>query len=144
MQKNPEYPEQNLKQMWFPGEHGCVGGGSEENCGLSDGALLWMIEESQKLGIEFDVTKVITGINPDPKAHFDNTTKGIFKATQTHLRRVDENPANLHQSVTERWSALGEYYRPKNLAVHIVYLDDMSNNLSNIAKADSSLLQTGV
>ena len=132
MQQNPEYLEQNLKQIWFPGEHGCVGGGSKENIGLSDGALLWMIEESQKLGIEFDVTKVITGINPNPKIPFDNTPKGIFKAAQAHLRRVDENEASLHKSVIERWSALGEYYRPKNLAIHQAYLNDSSNS-SNIA-----------
>ena len=132
MQQNLEYSKQTLKQMWFPGNHGCVGGGSEENSGLSDGALLWMIEESQKLGIEFDDTKVITGIKPNPKIPFDNEPKGIFKKTGVHLRRVDENELNLHQSVIDRWSALGEYYRPKNLAMHQAYLNNPSNS-SNIA-----------
>jgi uncharacterized protein (DUF2235 family) len=133
MQKSTNNSSQSLKQIWFPGTHGCVGGGSQENSGLSDGALLWMIEESQRLGIEFDTTKIIKGINPNPRISFDNELKGIFKAARTHLRRVDENEANLHQSVIDRWSALKEHYRPKNLAIHLAYLDDMSNNLLNIA-----------
>ena len=128
MQQNTEHQNQNLKQVWFPGTHGCVGGGTEKNSGLSDGALLWMIEESQKLGIEFDTTKVITGINPNPKIPFDNELNGIFKAARTHLRRVDENEANLHQSVIDRWFALGKDYQPKNLAIHQVYLNNQSNS----------------
>jgi len=47
-------PEQDVKQVWFPGDHGDVGGG-HPNKGLSDGALLWMMDEAEAaIKIEFD------------------------------------------------------------------------------------------
>ena len=128
MEKSPENPRQSLKQMWFAGNHDCIGGGEERNSGLSDIALSWMIEESQKLGIEFDLTKIITGIKPNPKIPFDNDPQGIFKNMGIHLRRVDENQDNLHPSVIERWSALGDYYRPENLAIHQAYLNSFTSS----------------
>ena len=127
MQKSTNNSEQRLKQIWFPGDHGCVGGGTSENSGLSDGALLWMIEESQRLGIEFDTTKVVKSINPDPTIPFDNEPKGIFKTARTDLREVDENEDNLHHSVIERWSAV-EDYRPANLAIHQAYLNNVNSS----------------
>ena len=127
MQKSTNNSEQSLKQIWFPGDHGCVGGGTSENSGLSDVTLLWMIEESQRLGIEFDTTKVVFGINPDPTIPFDNEPKGIFKTARTDLREVDENEDNLHHSVIERWSAL-EDYRPANLAIHQAYLNNVNSS----------------
>lgn len=134
MEKSPENPSQNLKQMWFSGNHICIGGGEERNSGLSDIALSWMIEESQKLGIEFDINKIITGISPNPKISFDNEPQGIFKNTETHLRRVDENYDNLHPSVLERWDVLEEYYRPKNLAIHQAYLNGFTSYYNLILK----------
>ena len=82
----------------------------------------------------FDLSKIITGIKPNPKIPFDNKPQGIFKRMDVHLRRVDENQDNLHQSVIERWSALGDYYRPENLAMHQIYLNSFAHS-SNIAKA---------
>ena len=40
--------------MWFPGDHGDVGGGHWRK-GLSDGALDWMMREATAaIGLEFD------------------------------------------------------------------------------------------
>ncbi|MEM8720706.1 MAG: DUF2235 domain-containing protein [Cyanobacteria bacterium P01_G01_bin.39] len=122
MQKSPSNKFQNLKQVWFAGNHGCVGGGEEQNRGLSDISLSWMIDESQALGIEFDLSKIIPKLNPNHKIPFDNEVKGIFKNTGVHLRRVDENEIYLHPSVKNRWLDLGEFYRPKNLIMHQKYL----------------------
>lgn len=97
--------EGTLKQVWFPGDHGCVGGGTKEQNGLSDGALQWMIDESKVLGLEFDESKVPDGIKPDSTIPLDNTSKG--------KRKVD--CAALHSSVIERWSKV-DNYRPKNLS----------------------------
>ena len=44
MKKHPDTESQRVIQKWFPGSHGCVGGGTEENRGLSDAALQWMID----------------------------------------------------------------------------------------------------
>jgi uncharacterized protein (DUF2235 family) len=37
---------QDMKQIWFPGDHCDVGGGHKDDTGLSDGALLWMIDQA--------------------------------------------------------------------------------------------------
>lgn len=44
---------QELKQVWFAGAHSDVGGGYEET-GLSDIALLWMVDQARRHGLEFD------------------------------------------------------------------------------------------
>ncbi|MEJ2862112.1 DUF2235 domain-containing protein [Actinomycetospora flava] len=46
-------PDQDIDQVWFPGDHCDVGGGHGDDDRLSDGALAWMIEEAQKAGLPF-------------------------------------------------------------------------------------------
>jgi uncharacterized protein (DUF2235 family) len=104
MVKDPSNTKQNLLQVWFPGNHGCVGGGTEEQSGLSDGALKWMIDKSHKIGgLEFDEKKVPEGINPDPIIPFDNTLKRISALSGKNLRKVSDDWEDLHESVKERW-----------------------------------------
>jgi hypothetical protein len=38
---------QDIKQVWFPGDHCDVGGGHADDSRLSDGALKWMIDEAE-------------------------------------------------------------------------------------------------
>jgi len=45
-------------EEWFPGDHGCIGGGSFEKRGLSDIALHWMLEGAHSLGLAYDVNKI--------------------------------------------------------------------------------------
>ena len=135
--KSPKNPHQNLRLIWFPGEHGCVGGGTEEHSGLSDGALQWMIDESKVLGLEFDESQVPDGINPDPIIHFDNTLKAPYILTGHNLRKIDF--PHFHPSVFERWS-LVEHYRPENLNMYKeeleiqrqIYLSNVSQNIENV------------
>ena len=44
---------QDLTQLWFAGDHGCVGGGSAHKLPLSSISLKWMCEEAQKIGLTF-------------------------------------------------------------------------------------------
>lgn len=112
MVKSSRNLEQKLHEVWFPGNHGCVGGGTKEQSGLSDGALQWMIDESKALGLEIDESAVLEGINPDPTVEFDSTPGGAFFGR--NLRTV--NCFSLHSSVVERWTLVGDY-RPKNLVM---------------------------
>jgi uncharacterized protein (DUF2235 family) len=69
--------DQDVKQVWFPGSHMDVGGGHRER-GLSDGTLLWMVQEARAavaLGFRKDMTDQI---RPDAQdvAHDDN--QGIY------------------------------------------------------------------
>ena len=103
MKKCFDNSRQNLVEMWFPGDHACVGGGSSKTSGLSDGALQWMINQSKTYKLEFDESKVINGIKPDPTVSFDNTLKGIYRLTRSNLRNISDNWLDLHESVIQRW-----------------------------------------
>ncbi|MGY0065389.1 phospholipase effector Tle1 domain-containing protein [Streptomyces sp. QTS137] len=50
---------QELKQVWFAGVHCDVGGGYKET-GLSDIALLWMVDQARRHGLEFDADALST------------------------------------------------------------------------------------
>ena len=42
----------DVREVWFPGVHGDVGGGYQDSS-LSDNALEWMIGEAEKVGLRF-------------------------------------------------------------------------------------------
>ncbi|NNU27798.1 DUF2235 domain-containing protein [Isoptericola sediminis] len=46
-------PEGRVRQVWFPGGHGDVGGGGPRS-GLSDVALEWMVGELREVGVAID------------------------------------------------------------------------------------------
>jgi uncharacterized protein (DUF2235 family) len=110
----PSKPDQ-VTQIWFPGGHGCVGGGSVEERGLSDGALEWMMEQVEKLGLVLDKTHVEDGIKPNYGAPFDNTLKFLYILGGKHLREVTGTFTDLHDSVKKRWCDPKCDYRPENL-----------------------------
>ncbi|MCU0541223.1 MAG: DUF2235 domain-containing protein [Oscillatoriaceae cyanobacterium Prado104] len=119
--KNP--PDNQVTQVWFPGGHGCVGGGSKEECGLSDGALLWMMEQVEKLGLVLDKTCVEDPIEPNYAAPFDNTPEFPFNLAGTILRHRISSCGDLHESVKQRWQDPKCHYRPENLLKFQDYLN---------------------
>jgi uncharacterized protein (DUF2235 family) len=102
-----------VKQVWFPGGHGCVGGGTKANSPLSNAALLWMMEEVEAtgLGLSLDRRKIEDGVGTDPTI-FCSTELG-FPFTPND--RAIPATSNLHPSVQQRWQACA-WYRPKSLA----------------------------
>jgi len=69
-------PGQDLKQVWFPGNHSDVGGGYRET-GLSDGALLWMMQEATAaVGLAFDATKR-ADVRPDPAGRLHDDSRAV-------------------------------------------------------------------
>ena len=119
MKQNPKAPGQKLIQTWFPGDHGCVGGGSWYKRGLSNIALEWMIEtttKTLKLPLAFDPDR-ISDVGPkgtvfddktDPIIFFDNEVKPPYEKMDSG-RKVPAN-AVFHASVIERKSVLGDLY----------------------------------
>jgi uncharacterized protein (DUF2235 family) len=81
-------PAGNVTQVLFPGAHGDVGGGypmRDNESGLSDGALEWMIDRLRGAGVRFDEATCYAS-NPDPAgvahqpwAHEPWTLPGIRK-----------------------------------------------------------------
>lgn len=57
-------PEQILQQVWFAGIHSNVGGGYADT-GLSDNALLWMVNRAQQHGLVFSEPYLSRRVNPD-------------------------------------------------------------------------------
>jgi uncharacterized protein (DUF2235 family) len=115
MESSPQRNPDQVTQVWFPGTHGCVGGGIEETRGLSDAALIWMMQQVEVLGLALDKTYVEDGINPKYDTPFDNSPQGTFKLTGTILREIKGDFSNLHDSVKERWQDSKLNYRPENL-----------------------------
>jgi hypothetical protein len=72
----------SLLQLWFAGTHSDVGGGYAE-CGLSDGALKWMIDEATALGLRVNPL-LASQLAPDPRGLLHDSATGIWK----HLRTL--------------------------------------------------------
>lgn len=74
-------------ELWFPGVHSDVGGGYAQT-DLSDGALLWMIDESESAGLRFrpDIRKQI---KPDPLGVLHNSYKGAFAKLRSRPRAME-------------------------------------------------------
>lgn len=120
MEKNPDAEDQVLRQVWFPGDHGCVGGGSQEHCKLSDATLKWMIESicDIGLGLEFEPENINPPIEIDYNSDFHFQPKTLIgKATRLAgviVREIGDEFENLHEGVVERLKKRGDY-RPENL-----------------------------
>ncbi len=125
MKKHPDADNQRVIQVWFPGEHGCVGGGTKEHSGLSDAALQWMLDSTRNLGLglEFDPSVIPTGINPNYECDFNNDP-GVFKLAGIKLREVSDVIEELHESTILRWQTRQDY-RPQNLQRLLPRLDSI-------------------
>lgn len=76
----------DVKQLWFPGVHADVGGGYRE-CGLSDGALAWMIEEAKQAGLTFN-DSICRQIRPNHHDTLHDPRTGIFAMLETQPRSI--------------------------------------------------------
>jgi uncharacterized protein (DUF2235 family) len=126
MEKSDKNPGQTIREVWFPGTHGCVGGGTSVNRGLSDGGLQWMMEQvsGSGLNLAFDPSRVEDGIVLNPLIDFD-TDMGIFQLAGVLDRPIEDGIEALHRSVEKRWSERKDY-RPKNLKALAAKLDAAS------------------
>jgi hypothetical protein len=73
---DPPAPGQDVEQVWFPGDHGDVGGGYREK-GLSDTALAWMAAEAAHL--TFDL-QAVPGFGPSATAPSHTMADGLVGA----------------------------------------------------------------
>lgn len=92
-----------VKQLWFPGVHCDVGGGYPEK-GLADGALAWMMDEAQALGLALDAG-MRRQVAPDAQGVLHDSLTGVFKALRTQPRSIPPIRAgegSLHASVLAR------------------------------------------
>lgn len=123
----------DIKQVWFPGVHGDVGGGyPETESGLAKIALAWMLREAGNAGLVIDKARedLVLGragggyVAPDPKAaahesltlswwpaeflfkrHYDWETKKEGRRMNLFRRRTIPAGSSIHQSAYERGDA---------------------------------------
>ncbi len=141
MNKSANADTQDLRQVWFPGEHGCIGGGTEPNRQLSDAALQWMMNEAEKKGLSFQLDTIEKGIITDPTIPFKNPDPGFLVGTR--VRKLSDDPIyskprtnsdsegmeyiyatfdDLHESTKKRWCSIN--YRPEGLKVFEAKIQD--------------------
>lgn len=107
-------PNRDVKEIWFPGVHGDVGG-SYADTGLGDITLKWMIEEAQTKGLAFE-SKFVDQLDPTPTGLLHDSYAGFFKVLRSRPRGVPLiNAANVHTSAVQRHKApplVQPLYRP--------------------------------
>ncbi|MEM0955421.1 MAG: DUF2235 domain-containing protein [Pseudomonadota bacterium] len=99
--------QQIVKQAWFPGDHGSVGGGSEHKEPLSRAALQWMCDEIHSLGLKLSVDLMrVPGLqSEDENAFFSPTTSVIYGK---NIRKLDAQ-TTFHKSALLRFTNLPGY-----------------------------------
>lgn len=107
--------ETQIRQLWFVGEHGCIGGGTKNTYGLSDITLTWMMEQVEEFGVAFDLLHLEEKLNPRFNTPFNNQPSGILALDGKIWRKVEGGLSSLHKTVKQRWQA-DAFYRPENLA----------------------------
>ena len=121
---NAERPG-HYQQLWFPGDHGSVGGGGDIG-GLSNNTLAWVLEGAAAQGASFDQQMLDSWqAGADPLAPLHNSTKPLG-FTDKYLYRhgpregpIDPAslaPATLTRLAYETKTAAWAPYRPESLA----------------------------
>jgi uncharacterized protein (DUF2235 family) len=94
-------PRNGVRQMWFAGAHADVGGGYAQ-CGLSDLALQWMLDEARALGLPANASALQPAPAPDAlQDRHDESRRPLWRLRPVQPRAVPDD-AELHPSVFER------------------------------------------
>lgn len=117
----------NYQQLWFPGDHGSVGGGGDIT-GLSMSALLWVLEGAAEQGLAFDDAMLATFASAvDNNVPLRNMSAPPNLLDQIYRRKPRKGPqkrALLAPSTVDRLKAESKAagwkaYRPQTLmAIH--------------------------
>lgn len=113
----------NVVQMVFPGAHADVGGGypiANKESGLSDGALLWVIEQLQQQGVKFndDVKLIVPDATAPAHKEWKNLTTGKgFRVFSPQAKILAHSSVATRKNLTAVIHAIGEAaikYNPRN------------------------------
>ncbi len=90
---------QTIEQVWFAGVHSDIGGWYDER-GLSDIALIWMMQKAENAGLKLR-SGWDSDLHPDPKDVLHESRKGFWRAWRPATREIPSG-ALIHQSVLDR------------------------------------------
>lgn len=106
-------PRGGVLQTWFAGAHADVGGGYAQ-CGLSDVALQWMLDEARQLGLPVDARQLQPSPLPDVlQDRHDESRRPLWRLRPVEPRQVPGD-APLHASVLDRLQRRADW-RPASL-----------------------------
>ena len=90
--KAEDIKAQDVKEVWFSGVHGDVGGGyDEEQSAQAKYPLLWMIEEMKELGLDMKtrtVNTIVLGKNQADRNGRKYVAPGVEQPLNTSMNRV--------------------------------------------------------
>jgi uncharacterized protein (DUF2235 family) len=107
----------DLLQVWFPGDHSDIGGGyPEAECGLSKGALKWMVCEAAGHGLKFDLQRIkevfgLVGhdyIAPNANDKLHNSMKGFWPF-------LEFVPKKTYDAASKRWKWRVNRFRKRDI-----------------------------
>jgi len=112
----------DLKQVWFAGAHGDIGGGHKPGANgerLSDTPLAWMMHEAAAAGLAFE-PHLKRHITQSPLAKLHASRRNFYRIRRKHHRPIGHGRGAvlIHRTVRERWNQ-DPGYRPKNLADYL-------------------------
>ena len=127
MQLGPNMKPSQLREVWFPGDHGCVGGGDLQKQPLANIALRWLVESAAEMGapLAVDWSHLDDSAQPNPLAAFSSNVDWLYSERARSLTHVPFSA--LHPSVLQRIRG-NPNYRPRNLMrVHGPALNQAAN-----------------
>ena len=103
----------SMKQVWFLGVHGDVGGGCKPREGklLSEIPLAWMAREAENHGLSFEA-QLRRSLLEDHTAGAHRSYKGFYRLLGAKVREIPEGSA-VHSSVRRRYE--GHRKKPEPL-----------------------------
>ncbi len=113
---------ERYRQCWFPGDHGCVGGGTAETEPLATIALQWVADGASSMGLEFEGRFVNQWAHSaDCEIAFEEPANLITKLRRMLLNLPGVGPRKFVGGIEDvadaavlRWNRL-ESYRPQTL-----------------------------
>lgn len=97
---------QTLLQVWFPGDHGSIGGGQHHKEPLSRIALEWIVEKIADFGLGLAVDTPFPNLLPcDHNAYFSSNRSPIYRRKPRHPGHT----AVFHDSALRRFLDLPPY-----------------------------------
>ena len=105
-------PDQQVRQVWFPGVHSDIGGGYAQR-GLADITLQWMLTEARAAGIGL-APGALDSRAGDATGTLHRSYRGLWRLLGRHVRRPKAR-ATFHGAVGERLRRCAHYV-PRNLS----------------------------
>lgn len=125
--RQPDGADRPYQQLWFPGDHGSVGGGGDVT-GLSDDALHWVVEGAVAKGLSLSrgfLEAAVRSADHDAPLENISTQKWSFTSWAMSMAQKDRaGPqllADVAPSARKRWATSD--YRPETLKRVSIDLD---------------------